>query len=185
MSIDLRKLLALFFLMIALFLLLIMFAGCNPQRKIDKAKLRLDSSGQAAAYCALRFPVKDSIIIRDSVHFDTLYQGETFFDTVTVIKSDTVFKTIVKTLPAQVITKTQVVTKEVWRENTAKYEALKTEYDKCKAEGGKLRQESAQKSAKITQIKNQRSTAYLLCLLLLVVLFRKPLFKLIRLWIGG
>ncbi len=156
-----------------------LFFACNPQRKIDKAKLRLDSSGQAAAYCAERFPTKDSIIIKDSVHFDTLYVGETYFDTVTVVSKDTVIRTVIQTLPAKIITKVQTVTKEVWKENTAKYEALKAEYDKCKDEGVKLRQESAQKSVQITKIKNQRSTAYLICLLLLVALFRKPIFRLI------
>lgn len=174
---NLRKWLALFFMIISLILLLLLMAGCNPQRKIDKAKLRLDSSGQAAAYCALRFPVKDSIIIRDSVHFDTLYQGETFFDTATVVESDTVFKTIVKTLPAQVITKTQVVTKEVWRENKAAYDSLKAYYEKKVSD---LQFANKKLAAYSDNLKKQRSTLFWLLLAALVLIFRKPIYKLIK-----
>lgn len=44
----------------------------------QKAEKKLDSSPlESARYCSLRFPIKDSIVVRDSVRFDTIYSTDT------------------------------------------------------------------------------------------------------------
>jgi len=109
-----------------LFLLLIL-ASCNPQKKLFKALDELQKHPiESAKYCADKYPVKDTTIYRDSVKFDTLYMGEYVFDT-TVVK-DTVY--ITKTVP-KYITKTVTQVKEVLRENTARVEQLRLQYEKC------------------------------------------------------
>ena len=111
-----------------LFLLLIL-ASCNPQKKLFKALDELQKHPiESAKYCADKYPVKDTTIYRDSVKFDTLYMGEYVFDT-TVVK-DTVY--ITKTVP-KYITKTVTQVKEVLRENTARVEQLRLQYEKCEA----------------------------------------------------
>jgi len=111
-----------------LFLLLIL-ASCNPQKKLFKALDELQKHPiESAKYCADKYPVKDTTIYRDSVKFDTLYMGEYVFDT-TVVK-DTVY--ITKTVP-KTITKTVTQVKEVLRENTARIEQLRLQYEKCEA----------------------------------------------------
>lgn len=55
-----------------------------------------------AELCADEFPAKDSIIVRDSVSFDTLYNTDIVFDTTTV--KDTVY--ITRQLPGKTIVKT-------------------------------------------------------------------------------
>ena len=109
-----------------LFLLLIL-ASCNPQKKLFKALDELQKHPiESAKYCADKYPVKDTTIYRDSVKFDTLYMGEYVFDT--AIVKDTVY--ITKTVP-KTITKTVTNIKEVYRENTARTEQLRLQYEKC------------------------------------------------------
>lgn len=164
--------------------ILFILSACNPQRKIDKAKVRLDSSGQAAAYCAIRFPVKDSVIIRTDWKFDTIYQGETFFDTITLVKSDTVFKTVIKTITAPQIIKEVTVTKEVTRENTAVTDSLKRFYGNLIKDRDKelIKQGESlnYQQGKANQYRRQRNTAYLLILLLAAFVLRKPIFRALK-----
>jgi len=93
-------------LKILLFLLtalsVIFLGSCNPskkaQRELEKAKKVLDGNyGEAAKFCADKFPPKTEYIKGDSVLvLDTLYVGgDVVFDTVKT--KDTVF--ITKTLP--------------------------------------------------------------------------------------
>ena len=110
-------------------LFLITLSACNPQRKLYKAIDELQRHPiESAKYCADKYPVKDTTIYRDSVKFDTLYMGEYVFDT-TVVK-DTVY--ITKTVP-KTITKTVTNIKEVYRENTARTEQYRLQYEKCEA----------------------------------------------------
>lgn len=103
-----------------LILLALLFSSCTS--KIAKAKRTLDANPEdAARYCADKFPVRDSIVYKDSVHLDTLYFGETYFDTIEVQCPDTVIKVVTKIEPKTIV-KTVTQTKEIYRENTAMVE---------------------------------------------------------------
>lgn len=103
-----------------IFLVLFLF-GCTTS-KVGRAKRVLDENPiDAAQYCANKFPIKDSIVYKDSVHLDTLYVGEPYFDTILVQCPDTVIKVVTRIEPKTIV-KTVTQTKEVYRENTAKAE---------------------------------------------------------------
>ena len=110
-------------LSIAVVFMLIGFMSCNP---VKKAQRIMDSNpAKSAEYCAVRFPSKDSIVIRDSVHFDTLYNEYVYIDSIEV-KGDSVFVYKVKEVP-KLVTKTVTKVREVYRENTAKLRVCEDE----------------------------------------------------------
>lgn len=102
-------------------MLILLATACLPNRKFAKAvKTMNEDPEQAAWYCAVKFPVKDTIIYRDSISYDTIYDTNYFVDTTTI--HDTT--TITKTSPTKTIVKTVYQVKEIVRENTAKVTAL-------------------------------------------------------------
>lgn len=104
-----------------LILISIFATSCLPNRKFAKAVKTMDSDPEKAAwYCATKFPVKDTIIYRDSVTYDTIINENYIYDTATV--HDTT--TITNTSPAKTLVKTVYKVKEIVRENTAKVQAL-------------------------------------------------------------
>ncbi len=104
-----------------------LIGACNPQRKIHKAKSVLNEyPDEAAKYCAEKFPVKDSVYVRDSVRFDTLYlQGDPVIEYQTI--NDTVYKTI--TVPGTTYFVTKTVTKDsiIIRRDSAGFTALRNQ----------------------------------------------------------
>ncbi len=67
-----------------LLLVVSMATSCLPNRKFAKAVRTMDSDPeQAAWYCAIKFPVKDTIIYRDSVTYDTIINENYIHDTAT------------------------------------------------------------------------------------------------------
>lgn len=58
-----------------LLLLIVLLFGCNPEaKKLRKTQEYLFRHPDfSAGYCAEQYPVKDSIVTRDSIRFDTLY----------------------------------------------------------------------------------------------------------------
>lgn len=106
---------------LVIIVLVIFFASCTPNRKFAKAVRTMDNDPeQAAWYCATKFPVKDTIIYRDSVTYDTIINDNYIHDTATI--HDTT--TITKSSPAKTLVKTVYKVKEIVRENTAKVKAL-------------------------------------------------------------
>lgn len=104
-----------------LILISIFATSCLPNRKFAKAVQTMDSDPEKAAwYCATKFPVKDTIIYRDSVTYDTIINDNYIYDTATI--HDTT--TITNTSPAKTLVKTVYKVKEIVRENTAKVQAL-------------------------------------------------------------
>lgn len=104
------------------FIILLAFLASGCTNKIAKAKRTLDESPvDAARYCADKFPVRDSVVYKDSIHFDTLIVGDIYFDTIEVQCPDTVIKVVTKVEPKTIV-KTVTQIKEVYRENTAKVE---------------------------------------------------------------
>jgi hypothetical protein len=50
----------------------LLLIACNPVSKAVKTFEK--HPYEAVAYCAMRFPVRDSILVRDSVSYDTIYK---------------------------------------------------------------------------------------------------------------
>jgi hypothetical protein len=100
-------------------LTIISITSCLPNKKFAKAVQTMnDHPDQAAWYCAVKFPVKDTIIYRDSVTYDTIINTNYFSDTTTIHDTTTI------TSPAKTLVKTIYKVKEIVRENTAKVTAL-------------------------------------------------------------
>lgn len=83
----------------------ILTVSCNPSKKIAKAQATLEKYNAGAAYCADRFPSKDTAyVLIDSTHMDTLYL-QALSDTTIEYRMDTVFKTIAMPGTTRFITK--------------------------------------------------------------------------------
>jgi hypothetical protein len=83
---------------------------------------------EAAQFCSIVFPSKDTIIYRDSVAYDTLY-AVTPGQIDTIYKKDTTIITV--SSPAKTITKRVYITKEVIKEPTQKIEEQRQLYLSC------------------------------------------------------
>lgn len=90
--------------------------GCNVDKRLQKAEILLAEKGKLPEICAVRFPLRDSIVYRDTVKYDTLYEG--IYSVDTVYDRDTV--KVFLTLPAKIITKEVIKYRDVYRENTSK-----------------------------------------------------------------
>ena len=165
-------------LLILLSVILIWFTSCMT---VDKAKQVLKKKDALAAICATEYPVKTEYIKGDSViTFDTIYTGgELIIDTVVNYSKDTVI--ITKTIPVtKVISKTVHVVDTVVKENTAAVEAAKVALNKCDAKYSQLYLKHEALTAKLNHVKNVRSTYLWLLLLVTGLLFRKPIYNLIK-----
>jgi hypothetical protein len=158
-------------------------SSCNTEKRLQKAEVLLASKGRLAEICADRFPPKDSVVYRDSVHFDTLYEGIYSIDT--IYDKDTV--KVYLTLPAKIVTKEVIKYRDIYRENTAKVNELENKLSVCSLQSAnysielvKLRAESS----KWEKLAKQRWW-FLWILILLAVGFtlRKKIFNLLKLFI--
>jgi len=142
--------------------------SCNVQQKAINTFNK--NIGLAAEYCANKFPVKDTVIIRkDSISFDTLVLENMVIDTIHSVYNDTVFQTVTKTLPAKTITKTVTQVKEVVRENTARVKQLELSGIACQQENSELREDNEAKAVKISSLKKERNKWRLYFFILLFV----------------
>lgn len=174
------------YLFIGLFvfiLICIVSASCTTQLKVEKWNRA--HPVEAAEYCAETFPVVDQTEVR----------VDTLSDTVTVVRSISVFDTLymegkpvlvhTKCPPSQVITRTIRKDSLIRRENTARVEALTGQ---LQVVGGLLADRDrviADKDKRIAELEAQITAKnkrlfwlYLLIGGLLVALFRKPLITL-------
>lgn len=118
-----RAILLTVWLMVVLIIIMTWMVSCTTQRKAERFYKK--HPDKLAQKCAETFPVKDSIVVIDSVHFDTLYiEGEpviirdSFF-----IKGDTIVRQITKECPkVQTITKVIRHDSIIYRRDAA-YEA--------------------------------------------------------------
>jgi hypothetical protein len=107
------------------------FCGCSASKKAHS--YFNEHPEEFAKDCADAYPVKDSIIVRDSTSYDTLYVDNEVVlrDTVTrTIEGKTqVFYREKKCPPHEVITKTVRKDSIIIRRDTAKETALKQDFD--------------------------------------------------------
>lgn len=176
----------------------------------QKATSYLESKGELPKICADKFPVKDSIIVKDSVTLDTVYVGDVITDTVWMNALDTgvwiggaglldtgsrVFNwpigkrpVITKTLPAKVITKTQVQVKEVYRENTARVVALQTDLQTVSGKLSKAEDKAKELTAEVSQWKKKARQRWWWIVALIVFAFRRQIIggagRVLKHWAG-
>ncbi len=171
-----------FILAAMLIMLAALVLSCNVQQKaINTFNKHPELS---SLYCAEKYPVKDTVIIRkDSVSFDTLVLENMVIDTIHSVYNDTVFQTVTKTLPAKTITKTVTQVKEVVRENTARVKQLELSGVALQQENSELQEDNEAKAVKISALKKERNKWRLYFFILLIVSiawnFRKLIFKII------
>lgn len=160
-----------------------MLWACNTQYKAEKFYTKHPQ--KLADKCASTFPVRDSIFVKDSISFDTLYLEQqpivlkdSFF-----IKGDTVLRTITKQCPpATSLIKTIRHDSIVIRPDMAKEASLQYQIEDLKKLVADYVQTIQDKNKEIIAAKNQtkRQNKRLLLILLLLALetvwiLRKPL----------
>ena len=164
---------------IIIIMLVLIATSCLPNRKFAKAvKIMNDQPDQAAWYCAVKFPVKDTVIYRDSITYDTIVNTNYFSDTTTIHDTTTI------TSPAKTLVKTVYKVKEIVRENTAKVQALEyslTESTKIISKKDSEVDECREKSNEWEKLAKKRFW-WLLLLIAAVAgwVIRKPLMKIIK-----
>ena len=152
--------------------------GCSVEKRIHKAETLLSEKNKLAEICAVRFPLKDSIAYRDSIKFDTLYEG--IYSVDTVYDNDTV--KVYLTLPAKVVTKEVVKYRDIYRENTSKIVD-------CQKKSGELVNKVIYNEREIEKLRSELSKSqalakqrwwflWILVVLAVAIIFRKSIFKL-------
>lgn len=121
------KITRLLFGFIAIWAVLLILTCCSTEKKAQKKTAWLIAHDKLDDVCARVYPIRDSVITKDSIHFDTLIvETAPEIKTDTVYKNDTVFITqSVKCPPAKVITKTVHDSVFVYRTNTAEIDRVK------------------------------------------------------------
>lgn len=166
----------------------------------EKAKSFLERKNKLAEICADEFPVRDSLVVRDSVSFDTLYIEDPGYQFVNPIyRVDTSFGnttpigiydnasplTPLTSPKKMVITKTVRHDSLIYRENTARVEALQFEKSSLSITVNDQNREISTLKTELDRIhKRDRGKVRIPWWWLLVagvVVFRKPIFKLIKL----
>lgn len=159
--------------------------SCNTGKRLQKAEVLLASKGKLAEICGSRFPLKDSIVYRDSVSFDTLYEG--IYSVDTIYDKDTV--KVYLTLPAKIITKEVVKFRDVYRENTAKVVELEKKNADCLAKNVDCERQLvkllAQSNNWEAKAKARWWFLWILVIISLIIIFRKTIFKLARKALGS
>lgn len=149
--------------------------GCSESRKITKAILTLDEHPEVAArYCGNKFPMKDTVIYRDSVKYDTIF-SLTPVQIDTVLREDTVV--ITKTSPS--IIKTITKYKEVIKQPTEKIEEQRALYLDCEGRYRGLFAKYENTDAERKQWKERFWWILIVAAALAGYIVRKPVMKLV------
>ena len=133
-------------------LFLLLLTSCVTPKKAVDVLSRPKNEPVLSELCAVRFPVKDSIIKGDSVvRFDTLW--ETYTDTL-ISEPQVIIET--KIVP-KTVTKTVVVRDTIIRENTAKISVLGSQIAKLNEANRILSEKNAEISQERDGYKDQRN----------------------------
>lgn len=153
-------------------------ASCNTEKRLQKAEVLLASKGKLPQICATRFPPKDSIVYRDSVKFDTLYEG--IYSVDTIYDRDTV--KVYLTLPAKIVTKEVIKYRDIYRENTAKVTDLESKLSDCSSQSANYSIELVKLRAELSKWEKVAKQRWWFLWILLVVAglitFRKNIIRL-------
>lgn len=172
-------------LIIVLVSVALFFSSCmTPQKAVSYLKKK----NLLSDTCAANFPVKDSIVVRDSVSFDTLYLETLPEDVIDFSKEDSVVKQQVRTqVKTILVTKTVRHDSIIIRRDIAHESVLDKQISKQNFLIIEQDKTIAVKEAKIAEQKGTISQKnrfifkmWLLIALLVAVIFRKPLFNLIN-----
>ena len=135
-----------------LIFLLLLTSCVTPKKAVDVLS-RPKNEPVLSELCAVRFPVKDSIIKGDSVIlFDTLW--ETFTDT---LISEPQVITEIKTVP-KIVTKWVTIRDTIVRENTARVAVLGSQIAKLNEANRNLVELNGDLSQKLVRISDERDT---------------------------
>lgn len=152
--------------------------GCNVEKKLQKAELLLAEKGRLPEICAVRFPPKDSISYRDSIKYDTLYEG--IYSVDTIYDNDTVKVTL--TLPAKIVTKEVIKYRDIYRENTSKVVDCQKKNEELVK---KLVNFEEERTKLLNELSDWKSVAkhrwwflWILLIISLAIIFRKSIIKL-------
>lgn len=152
------------------FIAVLLVFGCNSEKQLIKSEVRLAKAGLLPKICADRYPQKDTIIYKDSIRVDSLYEympipvdGEIIYDTI--------LKTIVKTVYKEKIVRFQDMAKI--NDLQMQLEAVRADLKACNQLKDKYitQKESAENKAK------NRLWLWLVVLFLLIWTFRKYIGK--------
>lgn len=157
--------------------------SCGVEKRIAKAEVLLAKEGKLPQICAQRFPPKDSIVYRDSVRWDTLYEG--IYSVDTIYDKDTV--KVYLTLPAKIITKEVIKYRDIYRENTAKVTDLEKKLSDCNSRTANSEKEIVKLRAELSKweglAKQRWWFLWILLAIALGITFRKRIAKLVKLFI--
>lgn len=162
-------------------LFLLILTGCTTQKKASK--YFNNHPDQLAPICAEKFPVKDSLVTRDSIRFDTLFiEGEpVILKDSFYIKGDTVVKVITKECSkVQAIYKTVTKDSIHYVENTARAKVLENAIE---AGNKKIKQIGDSLTKAEDKIKHKNKLIWWLIIVVAIEslwIFRKPLLSLIN-----
>ena len=146
-------------------LFLLLLTSCVTPKKAVDVLSRPKNEPVLSELCAVRFPVKDSIIKGDSVvRFDTLW--ETYTDTL-ISEPQVIIET--KIVP-KTVTKWVTIRDTIVRENTAKISVLNSQIAKSAAVIRNLTEKTHELSQERDGYKEQRNDARLLNWILFVVI---------------
>ncbi len=150
---------------LVIFTITVIFAGCFTPKKAVDVLSRPKNEPVAAAFCSLKYPVRDSIIKGDSVvRFDTLWGLVT--DTL-ISEPQVIIET--KYVP-KTVTKTITVRDTIVRENTAKVSVLNSQIAKSARDIRILTEKTHELSQERDTFKHERDKARLINWILYVVI---------------
>lgn len=102
--------------------------SCSVEKRAAKKVSWLLAHDLMDDNCARLFPVIDSIVVKDSISFDTIYnEPEIIIDTVDCEKKDSIIYRYVKCPPHQVITNTIRKDSIIFKRNIAEEQRLESE----------------------------------------------------------
>jgi hypothetical protein len=110
------------------------FFSCNKEaRKLQTTQEYLfNHPDYAASFCAEQFPVKDSVIVRDSISYDTIY-----FEPDTIIKNGEIIY-LDKNCPIKTVIKTFRKDSVIWKRDYAEERRLQLALQSCQLNSNDL-----------------------------------------------
>lgn len=171
-----------------LYFILLVFNSCNSLKKTQR--YLFEHPEFASGYCAEQYPVKDSIVVRDSVSYDTTYfdRGETSITSqpFSIDSSESVtygtgmFRSIkpdtVRTI--KMITKTIRKDSVIWKDNPAKEKRLQLALEYCQGNNNDLLKQYNDQQKVLALWKGKAKTRFWWILLLIGAVTGYGFFKL-------